>query len=199
MKGVFGCLLLMLCAGASASGSADAGLRSAESFDAIADERARSQALFLEAGKVLLHPRCLNCHSGGDRPLQGDRMRAHQPAVPGGEEGNGVAALPCASCHGPANFIATPAVTIPGHPLWRLAPARMGWTGKALGDICRRMKDRENNGYKKLSELVAHMAGDSLVGWSWQPGAGRSAAPGTQQQFGALLKAWVDSGAHCPA
>lgn len=174
-------------------------LRSADSFASIADEQARSRALFAEAGKVLLHPRCLNCHANGDRPLQSDAMRAHQPAVSGGEDGTGAAAQPCVACHGPANFAATPAVTVPGHPQWKLAPARMAWTGKPLAAICARMKDRENNGYKKLRELVEHMAGDSLVGWSWRPGAGRSAAPGTQQQFGELLQAWLDTGAHCPA
>jgi hypothetical protein len=43
------------------------------------------------------------------------------------------------------------------------------------------------------------MAEDSLVGWGWHPGAGRAPAPGTQAEFGALIKAWADSGAACPA
>jgi hypothetical protein len=49
-----------------------------------------------------------------------------------------------------------------------------------------------------LDEIVHHAAEDSLVGWGWQPGAGRTPAPGTQQEFGALIKAWVESGAACP-
>ena len=31
------------------------------------------------------------------------------------------------------------------------------------------------------------------------PGVGREPAPGTQQEFGELIKAWVDTGAVCPA
>jgi hypothetical protein len=43
------------------------------------------------------------------------------------------------------------------------------------------------------------MAEDSLVGWGWNPGTGREPAPGTQKEFGALAKAWVESGAACPS
>ena len=39
---------------------------------------------------------------------------------------------------------------------------------------------------------------DTLVGWAWTPGADREPAPGTQVAFGALIKAWADSGAACP-
>jgi hypothetical protein len=42
------------------------------------------------------------------------------------------------------------------------------------------------------------MANDGLVGWGWHPGPGRDPAPGDQQTFGALAKAWIDSGAACP-
>jgi len=56
-------------------------LRPAASFAGIADARARAVALFQEAGKVLQHPRCVNCHPRGDSPRQTDRMRPHQPLV----------------------------------------------------------------------------------------------------------------------
>ena len=42
------------------------------------------------------------------------------------------------------------------------------------------------------------MAKDELVGWAWKPGVGREPAPGTQAAFGALVKAWAESGAACP-
>jgi hypothetical protein len=42
------------------------------------------------------------------------------------------------------------------------------------------------------------MAEDHLVGWAWNPGDGRKPAPGTQAQFGALVQAWIDTGAKCP-
>jgi hypothetical protein len=46
-----------------------------------ADQAARSIALFREAGKVLQHPRCLNCHPASDHPSQTDAMRPHNPRV----------------------------------------------------------------------------------------------------------------------
>ena len=42
------------------------------------------------------------------------------------------------------------------------------------------------------------MAEDELVGWGWAPGAGRTPAPGTQDTFGQLIEAWIESGAVCP-
>ena len=34
--------------------------------------------------------------------------------------------------------------------------------------------------------------------WGWDPGPGRRPVAGTQQQFGALIEAWIDTGAACP-
>ncbi len=56
----------------AASDDAADKLAAPESFAGIADPAARSAALFVELGKVLTHPRCLNCHPSGDRPRQGD-------------------------------------------------------------------------------------------------------------------------------
>ena len=39
---------------------------------------------------------------------------------------------------------------------------------------------------------------DTLVGWAWAPGFGREPAPGTQKEAGALVEAWVKTGAACP-
>jgi hypothetical protein len=50
-----------------------------------------------------------------------------------------------------------------------------------------------------MDELVHHMSEDDLVGWGWNPGRGRTSAPGTQKEFGELIKAWVESGAACPS
>ena len=50
-----------------------------------------------------------------------------------------------------------------------------------------------------LAQIHEHMANDSLVGWGWDPGRGRAPAPGTQAQLGELTRAWIDSGARCPA
>jgi hypothetical protein len=42
---------------------------------------------------------------------------------------------------------------------------------------------------------VHHIGTDTLVGWAWAPGFGRRPAPGTQKQAGALVEAWVQTGA----
>ncbi len=170
-------------------------LRPASSFAAIADQRARSLALFEEAGKVLQHPRCVNCHPAGERPTQTDRMRPHQPLVVRGADGHGAPALPCSTCHGAANY--DPA-HVPGHPQWHLAPAAMAWEGRSLGQICEQIKDPARNGGTDMAALLHHLAEDSLVGWAWKPGVGRAPAPGTQTVFGELIRAWAEAGAHCP-
>ncbi len=172
------------------------GLRPASAFSVLADQQARSIALFQEAGKVLLHPRCVNCHPAGDRPLQTDAMRPHQPFVVRGEADIGAPGMMCGTCHHQANY--DPA-GVPGHPQWHLAPIEMAWEGKSLGEICEQIKDPERNGGKDMAALIHHMAEDSLVGWGWNPGKGRTPAPGTQKEFGELIKAWAETGAHCPS
>jgi hypothetical protein len=171
-------------------------LRSVQAFASIADDQQRSLALFEEAGKVITHARCVNCHPAGDRPAQGDDRRPHMPLVVRGIDNFGAVGMRCTTCHGPANF---DAAGVPGNPAWHLAPIEMAWVGKSLGEICRQIKDPERNGGKSMEELVHHMAEDSLVGWGWNPGVGREPAPGTQKEFGELIKAWSDTGAVCPA
>ena len=175
-------------------------LRSVASFNGISDLRARSVALFREAGRVLTHPRCVNCHPVSDRPLQGNAGRPHQPAVFATGSGMGSASMPCSSCHGQSNFtlIGTRVGSMLGNPKWHLAPREMAWEGMSLGAICRQIKDTNRNGGRTLAGLTDHSAHDELVAWGWNPGQGREPAPGTQELFGLLVKAWVESGAECP-
>jgi hypothetical protein len=171
-------------------------LQPVSAFARIADPSARSRALFVEAGKVLQHPRCVNCHPATDRPLQGERGQPHQPWVRRGADGHGVPGMWCDTCHGAANY---DVVGLPGHPKWHVAPASMAWEAKSLREICTQIKDPARNGGHSLTEIVDHMAQDSLVGWAWAPGRGRVPAPGSQAAFGALIKAWAETGAVCPA
>jgi hypothetical protein len=170
-------------------------LAAPESFAAISDAAARSAALFTEAGKVLTSPRCVNCHPAGDRPLQGDARRLHQPPVERGSDGFGAVSMRCTTCHQSANF--DPA-GVPGHPHWHLAPSEMAWQDKTPGEICAQIKDPARNGGRSLQQIVTHVTDDSLVGWAWAPGVGREPAPGTQKELGALIQAWLNTGAVCP-
>lgn len=171
-------------------------LRPVSDFAGIAGGEARAVALFEEAGKVIQSPRCLNCHPASERPTQTDRMRPHQPLVVRGEGGMGApGGLACDTCHHATNF---DAAGVPGHPEWHLAPLEMAWQGKTLGQICTQIKDKSRNGGKDMPELIKHMSEDSLVGWAWTPGGKRTPAPGTQVEFGALIKAWAEAGAACP-
>jgi hypothetical protein len=145
---------------------------------------------------VLTHPRGLNCHPAGDRPRQGDTARLHQPPVERGPDGFGLPAMRCPICHQAANF--EPG-RVPGNPIWHLAPREMGWEGKSLGEICAQIKDPARNGSRTLEALVEHIGADHLVGWAWAPGSGRKSAPGTQKEAGALVEAWIKTGAACPS
>ena len=75
----------------------------------------------------------------------------------------------------------------------------MAWYGKSPAEVCAQIKDHERNGGRTLAEIHEHMAEDSLVGWGWHPDAGRTPVPGTQARFGELIKAWIETGAECPA
>ena len=184
----------MLAAYAVAEAQSD-GLANPESFASISDPAKRSVALFTELGKVLTHPRCVNCHPAGDRPRQGDMARLHQPPVERGADGHGLPAMRCSICHQQANF---DAAGVPGNPTWQFAPREMAWEGKTLAEICAQIKDPARNGNRSVDALIEHIGEDHLVGWAWAPGYGRQPAPGTQKQAGALVEAWVKTGAECP-
>lgn len=171
-------------------------LRPLEAFHVIPDKAERSRALFLEASRVLLHPRCANCHPDGDSPLQGNDGRVHDPPAVRGPEDRGVVGMECTSCHQDQNV---ELARVPGAPNWHLAPRSMAWVGRTPRAICEQLKDPSRNGGKTLTQIVEHNAHDELVAWGWAPGAGREPAPGTQQRFGAITAAWVETGAECPS
>lgn len=194
-------LALLLGSAALAPASvAENGLMAPAEFEDITDERERSVALFGEIGKVLTHPRCMNCHPREGGPRQGDDMAAHQPPVVRGAGGLGAPGMRCSTCHGAENvtYASAESGSIPGHEPWLLAPESMGWIGASIGEICEQIKDPERNGDRTLEELHEHNAEDGLVGWGWEPGEGRTPAPGSQALFGELTRAWIDTGAHCP-
>lgn len=175
------------------------GLLTPAAFAHMSDSEARSAALFEEMAKVMLHPRCANCHPRSGGPTQGDNMAPHEPPVIRGA-GMGADGMECGTCHGGDNVaFASMTGSIPGADPWLLAPAEMGWSGLSAAALCVQLKNPDLTGGRSPQDLIDHNGRDHLVNWAWHPGEGRSPAPGDQATFGALTAAWVDAGAHCPA
>jgi mono/diheme cytochrome c family protein len=159
---------------------------------------AAAKAAFLEAYKVLMHPRCMNCHPDGDVPLQGDDSRLHLQNVQRGTDGKGKFALKCASCHQDKNL---PGANMPpGNPNWHLPPAemRMVFQGKTPGELARQLKDPKLNGGKTLEQILEHVTQDKLVLWGWDPGDGRTRPPLSHDEFATAMRTWVEKGAAVP-
>ena len=146
---------------------------------------------------VLHHPRCMNCHSRGDFPRQGDDEHRHAMNVRRGPEGDGVTAVKCSSCHQDHNTegLHTP----PGAPDWRLpSPAMpMIWEGLTDRQLCELFKDPQQNGGRDVDGIVEHM-NTPLVLWGWHPGEGRAPIPVPRSEFIAKVKDWAAKGAACP-
>ena len=155
-------LALMPFVGASdAQDSAE--LRPPSAFAGMSDQQARSRALFTEAAKVIMNPRCMNCHPASDRPTQGNDMHPHLPQVTRGADGGGVPGNTCGACHMDRSVPIfagqqTTFQSMPGHPRWGLAPIEMAWEGKSAGEICRQIKDPQRNGGRGVppSPLAVH-------------------------------------------
>jgi hypothetical protein len=203
MRTIWLCLAVAACGGRPATPASTPPLRevprdelrAVADFAPIGDRAARSRALFLEASRVLLHPRCVNCHPSGDVPHQGMQLALHDPPVQRGPASRGVPGMECAGCHQDRNL---QLARVPGASDWHLAPIEMAWVGKSAAYVCHQLQDPARNGGRSLAQIVEHNAHDALVAWGWAPGADREPAPGTQQQFGALVAAWVETGAECP-
>jgi len=156
-------------------------------------------AMFRQMARVLQSPRCMNCHTGSEFPRQGDDRHRHIFNVMRGPDNRGAPGLHCATCHQSVNQAAS---GVPGARDWQLAPLRMAWEGLSVGELCRALLDPKRGGMTP-ERMVPHL-GTSLVRWAWSPGrdhAGRERAPPPMayDEFIALTRAWVASGAACPA
>lgn len=157
----------------------------------------KSVLAFRAVASVLTSPRCLNCHTPSDGPLQGDDNHPHAMNVKRGADGKGSPALRCRACHQTENarFLHGP----PGAADWQLPPAKtpMAWKGLSTGELCRTLKDPARNGNRSLQNLIPHMD-TSLVRWAWNPGPGRTVPPLSHDEFVSRLKEWIETGAACP-
>ena len=155
-------------------------------------------ALFTAFVPVLRHPRCMNCHSNGDFPRQGDDGHPHAMNVRRGPEGHGVTAEKCSTCHQDHNLVG--AHLPPGAPNWGLPPASapMVWQGLTDSQICQSIKDPKQNKNRNIEQLVEHLTEDKLVVWGWNPGEGRTPVPMPRDEFASKVRTWQAAGAPCP-
>jgi hypothetical protein len=147
---------------------------------------------------VLRHPRCMNCHSRGDFPRQGDDSHPHIMDVRRGPDGHGVNGVQCRTCHQDHNL--TGIHMPPGAPGWELpSPAMpMIWEGLSDHQLCELFKDPKQNGHRTVAQIVEHMH-SPLVLWGWNPGEGRTPISYPQKRFLENVKVWAENGAACPA
>jgi hypothetical protein len=195
---------LTSAAGVIAAAAVDAPVTSGLGIARPAAIRNAGLAAFDTIYSVLTHPRCINCHTATEYPQQGDERRRHQFNVLRGEEGHGVAALRCESCHQQAN---ADAAGVPGGPNWHLAPLSMAWqdtTDRPLpaGEICRQLTDT-SRAHIPVKEIVHHHEAEPLVKWAWAPGrrpdgTARAAPPLSHPGFVAATRRWVEAGTPCP-
>lgn len=158
---------------------------------------ASSAAAFEAIVPVLRHPRCMNCHSQGDFPRQGDDNHRHTMAVQRGPNGVGANVIMCSSCHQDHNSAGLHAP--PGAPGWHLPSPEMPmiWEGLTDRQLCELFKDPTQNGGRDVKQVVEHMH-TPLVLWGWHPGEGRTPIPSSRQKFLDNVEHWAAQGANCP-
>ncbi len=170
-----------------------------------------ARAAFIEAYKVFMSPRCMNCHPSGDAPLQGNESHPHFYRVRRGEDGNGVFSMKCSNCHQATNLAGlnmppgAPNVSKDGAldattSRWQLPPAKtpMIFQGRTPGQLCSQLKDPYQNGGMTRAQLIHHVSTDPLVLWGWDPGEGRTTPPMSHAAFVQKVREWVDKGCACP-
>ncbi|MBT2560224.1 hypothetical protein J7E50_03180 [Pedobacter sp. ISL-68] len=156
-----------------------------------------SVTAFKKVYRVLMSPRCMNCHPAGDIPLQGDDSHLHTMSPKRGLEGKGLYAMKCSNCHQPSN---SPGLhTPPGNPNWHLPPANMKmiFQGRSPYELAKQLIDKKQNGHKDLQQLIEH-ADDGLVRSAWNPGPGRTKPPLSHAEFKKTWKEWLYKGAYAP-
>ena len=165
--------------------------------DKLAGDSVESVKAFMKVYKVLMSPRCMNCHPAGDAPLQGDDNHIHTMNVVRGPDGKGMYAAKCSNCHQPTN---TPGMhTPPGNPKWQLPPSdmKMVFQGRTARQLALQIMNYNQNGHKNKQQLIEH-ARDTLVKAAWNMGEGRIPPPMTYTAFVNVWDTWIKKGGYAP-
>jgi hypothetical protein len=191
-------VILLLTAGIMYGGFRDKNaVTNSNEDDVINKDSIASVEAFDDVYKVLMHPRCMNCHPKGDIPLQGDDSHLHTMAPRRGKDGHGVYAMKCSNCHQPENTAGLH--TPPGNPKWALPPAnmRMVFQGKNQRELALQIMDYNKNGHKNKQQLLEH-ARDTLVKAGWNMGEGRVPPPLAYNEFLKAWDTWIEKGGYAP-
>ena len=157
-----------------------------------------SKKAFLQVYRVLMSPRCMNCHPLGDIPLQGDDSHLHFQGVKRGPDGTGLYALKCSNCHQSHNL---PGLHMPpGNPKWHLPPGnmKMVFQGRTPHQLALQLLDKKRNGGRSVKALIDHITSDTLVLSGWTPAEGVSKPPLTHKAFVNAFNEWINHGAVSP-
>lgn len=165
--------------------------------ESVNKDSAESVRAFMDVYKVLMSPRCMNCHPSGDVPLQGDDSQPHTMLPRRGKDGKGVYAMKCSNCHQPTSMVGLHRP--PGHPDWHLPPStmRMVFQGRSPEELARQLVNPKTNGNKSMKQLIEH-ADDGLVKIGWKM-EGRTVPPLSHAEFKKAWITWLEKGAYAPA
>lgn len=165
--------------------------------ETINNDSLESVKAFMEVYKVLMSPRCMNCHPSGDVPLQGDNSQLHTSLPQRGKDGKGIYAMKCSNCHQPTNLegLNKP----PGNPKWHMPPAdmKMVFQGRTPHQLALQIMDYNKNGHKNKTQLMEH-ARDTLVKAGWNMGEGRMPPPLSYDAFLKVWDTWIKKGGYAP-
>jgi len=157
-----------------------------------------SKKAFLEVYKVLISPRCMNCHPSGDIPLVGEDNHLHGQRVKRGDDGRGMYASKCINCHMDQN---TPGVNKPpGCPDWHMPPANMKmiFQGRTARELAAQLLNTSENGNKTSADLINFLEANQYVLAAWNPAEGRNSPPLSHDEFLKQFRLWIDNGAFLP-
>ncbi|MFT4535123.1 MAG: hypothetical protein ACJA1A_000471 [Saprospiraceae bacterium] len=124
----------------------------------------QSQDPFDKMMLVLTHPRCVNCHPAGNKPIKGEDSHVTRAlGIPRGSDGHGLKSINCSTCHTDENNDFS---GVPGAPEWALVPEIMTWEGKTRIEIATQMMDPRRNGGRSVEEVMKHLTEHELVLWA---------------------------------